>query len=465
MDCPAILCHEPGHRKTRRSVQTKDMPPRFLEVRDLLSDEECATVIDAARSRLRPCTSVVGQTTRAGGAGVDTVAANTSVACMPREEALPTTFGAIARYVRHLISDLSCLPEENQEPFQIVHQVETGPIDPDHGVVFPGWDFLKWQSDSGGERIFSFILYLNDVEQGGETDCPQYAIRIQPEAGKAAFWHNPPDATGYGRGLHASHPVTRGEKWALACWVREAPFLCPSPQEIEAIARNGGWNVDSLLRAAPPPAPPAWVVQRTRAQQMRTPYLGAGGPSCRGFEKRTLDAATFADIRASYDSILHRLGPETDSAIGTYLQTVNRDAPPTLFCEDRVFNRRLLNRLRSIHEEWCGLALEPSTCYGFRVYLPGAYLHNHVDAEATHIVSSATCVDKDVWLPWPLHVVDIDGKDVDLDLEPGEFLLYESARISHGRPTPLKGRFHVGLFLHYRPTSEWDGLAASPTDR
>jgi hypothetical protein len=115
LDCPVILCDEPGHKKTRRSVHPKDTPPRFLEVRDLLSAEECATVIDAARSLLRPCTSVVDQTTHAGGAGVDTVAANTSVACIPREEALPTTVGVIARYVRHLISELSCLPEENQD--------------------------------------------------------------------------------------------------------------------------------------------------------------------------------------------------------------------------------------------------------------------------------------------------------------------------------------------------------------
>jgi prolyl 4-hydroxylase len=74
-----------------------------------------------------------------------------------------------------------------------------------------------------------------------------------------------------------------------------------------------------------------------------------------------------------------------------------------------------------------------------------------VDSEGTHVVSSAICVDKDLWAPWPLHVVDIDGQQLDMDLEPGEFVLYESAKISHGRPTPLKGRYHVGLFLHYRP--------------
>jgi prolyl 4-hydroxylase len=428
---------------------TSESVPRLRQVSDLLSIEECASVIDAARPWLRPCAPAVGAIDRGG--EVSAVAAATSVACLPDEDGLKTECVAIAAYLRTLVSDLSGLPEENQEPFQVVHQIETRPLDPDHGIIFPGWEYLKWESDAGGDRIFSFILYLNDVEEGGETDCPQYGIRIQPEAGKAAFWHSP--ATGYGRGFHASHPVTRGEKWVLACWVREAPFHRPSVQEIEAIARNGGWNVDSILRGPARMEPPAWLVQETHQQQMRTAYLGAGGPDCRGFEKRVLDAATFAEIRAKYASIQHRLRPEADSAIGTFLETVSRDAPPALFHDDEGFNDDLLERLRPIHEEWCGLKLEPSSCYGFRVYLPGAYLHNHVDCEGTHIVSSAICVDRDVWVPWPLHLVDIDGKGRDVDLEPGEFVLYESARIPHGRPTPLKGRFHVGLFLHYRPVS------------
>jgi prolyl 4-hydroxylase len=408
-------------------------------------------VIDAVRPWLRPCAPVVDPI--APGGDLSAVAAATSVACLAEDEAFPAEFTAIAGYLRKLVSDLSGLPEENQEPFQVVHQIETRPLDPDHGILFPGWEYLKWETDSGGDRIFSFILYLNDVEQGGETDWSEHGIRIQPKAGTAAFWHNPPEQAGHGRGLHASHPVTSGEKWALACWVREAPFRRPPVRDIEAIVRNGGWNVDNILRGPDRIEPPAWLAHGTHEQQMRTAYLGAGGPDCRGFEKRVLDAATFADIRAKWASIQHRLRPEEDSAIDTFLQTVSREAPPTLLYGDEEFNEELLERLRPIHEDWCGSKLEPSACYGFRVYLPGAYLHNHVDREGTHIVSSAICVDRQVWVPWPLHVVDIDGRELDVDLEPGEFVLYESAKISHGRPTPLKGRFHVGLFLHYRPVS------------
>jgi prolyl 4-hydroxylase len=424
--------------------------PVFRQVSALLSNEECRSVIDAARPWMRPSAPVVGPMVPGPEAGA---AATTRVACLPEEEAFPHEFVEIAAYLRTLVADLSGLPEQHQELFQVVHQVETAALDPAQAILFPGWEFLKFESDSGGDRVFSFILYLNDVEEGGESDCQPHGIRVRPEAGKAAFWQHPAGQPGYGRGLHASRPVTRGEKWALACWVREAPCRRPTIQEIDTVASRGGWNIDAILRCPSSIEPPAWLARAAEEQRARTPYLGAGGPGCRGIERRTLDASTFADIRAKYASVLHSLRPEADQAIGTFLQTVSREAPPALLHIDPAFNRGLLERLQSLHEDWCGLKLEPSACYGFRVYLPGAYLHTHVDSEDTHIVSSAICVDKDVRVPWPLHVVDIDGRELDVDLEPGEFVLYESAKIFHGRPTPLKGRYHVGLFLHYRPIS------------
>jgi prolyl 4-hydroxylase len=425
--------------------------PHFKHVSDLLSSEECLAVIEAARPWLRPCAPVVDPLS--DDAEISAAASATRVACLPADHAFAGEFAEIAAYLRKLIADLSGVPEEHQELFQVVHQTAVPSLDPGHGLLFPGWEFLKFESDSGGERLFSFLLYLNDVEEGGESDGLPSDTLVRPEAGSAAFWHNPVDRPAHGRGLHASHPVTRGEKWTLACWAREAPHRRPSTAQIEEVARNGGWNVEAILGLPSRIPPPDWLVSQTDAQRARAPYFGAGGPSCRGVEMRRLDAGIFADIRERYAAVQHRLVPEADPAIGTFLQTMSREVPPALFHDDEAFNLDLLHRLQALHEEWCGLKLEPSACYGFRVYLPGAYLHNHVDREDTHIVSSALCVDKHVWEPWPLHVIDIDGQALDVDLAPGELVLYESSKISHGRPAPLKGRFHVGMFLHYRPVS------------
>ena len=39
-------------------------------------------------------------------------------------------------------------------------------------------------------------------------------------------------------------------------------------------------------------------------------------------------------------------------------------------------------------------------------------------------------------------------------MEPGEALLYESARCMHGRPVPLRGKEYSNIFVHYRPVGK-----------
>ena len=40
-----------------------------------------------------------------------------------------------------------------------------------------------------------------------------------------------------------------------------------------------------------------------------------------------------------------------------------------------------------------------------------------------------------------------------MDLKPGQLLLYESAKCTHGRPRTFRGHWYTSLFIHYRPVS------------
>lgn len=44
-----------------------------------------------------------------------------------------------------------------------------------------------------------------------------------------------------------------------------------------------------------------------------------------------------------------------------------------------------------------------------------------------------------------------DGKAVNLTMQPGDVVLYESHSVIHGRPYKLQGRSYANLFLHYEP--------------
>jgi len=116
-------------------------------------------------------------------------------------------------------------------------------------------------------------------------------------------------------------------------------------------------------------------------------------------------------------------------------------------------NQKVLAALQPMHEEWSGVDLQPSIAYGLRVYQNGSSLTMHTDRLETHVVSSILHVDRDYGgnEPWPIVIEGIDGVTVEVDLKPGQLLLYESAKCTHGRPRTFRGHWYTSLFIHYRP--------------
>lgn len=197
---------------------------------------------------------------------------------------------------------------------------------------------------------------------------------------------------------------------------------------------------------------PSELWQQRNEMIAQAPYCGLG------FKKSTLEPELHArlkqHLRASIDHF--RPEPEIDE-----LQTVDDQIIPALYYEDRGFNSRLSRDLQARHEEWSGMRLLESACYGIRVYQRGSFLYNHVDCTGTHLISSTICVDHRLSSPWPLTIEDIDGNLSQVDMEPGDFILYEGARLTHGRPYPLDGDYYASIFVHYRPV---DPPASTPPE-
>ncbi|CAM9160642.1 unnamed protein product [Choristocarpus tenellus] len=112
--------------------------------------------------------------------------------------------------------------------------------------------------------------------------------------------------------------------------------------------------------------------------------------------------------------------------------------------------------MQMLMEEWAGVTLKPTSLYGVRHYHRGAVLAAHVDRVETHVISAIINVAQDVDNRWPLFVRGHDGVDQEIFIEPGDMILYESASVIHGRPTPFNGEFFANLFLHYAPTEGWN---------
>lgn len=80
-----------------------------------------------------------------------------------------------------------------------------------------------------------------------------------------------------------------------------------------------------------------------------------------------------------------------------------------------------------------------------------------MDRVESHVVSAILQIDQDVDDDWPLEVIRMDtGEKVRIAMEPGDMVFYESARLIHGRPSAVKGKFYANAFLHFRPL-QWAG--------
>lgn len=81
--------------------------------------------------------------------------------------------------------------------------------------------YWKRETERGGQRSWTAMVFLNDVEDGGDTMFTAVGARVQPQAGVLLVWNNAkPDGSPNEYTLHAATPVTRGEKYVITKWFR-----------------------------------------------------------------------------------------------------------------------------------------------------------------------------------------------------------------------------------------------------
>lgn len=114
------------------------------------------------------------------------------------------------------IAQIAGLPVENQEAYQVVHYEKGGRYEPHYDACVYDCERMN----IGGPRIYTFLIYLNDDFEGGETHFPNIGFTVKPEKGKAVLFRNVTDS---GRILressHGGNPVRSGEKWIINKWI------------------------------------------------------------------------------------------------------------------------------------------------------------------------------------------------------------------------------------------------------
>ena len=86
-------------------------------------------------------------------------------------------------------------------------------------------DYFLHCADSGN-RSWTAMIYLNDVEDGGATRFKAIGKTIHPECGKLVAWNNLlSDGRPNPLTLHQGMKVRRGLKYVLTKWFRERQYV------------------------------------------------------------------------------------------------------------------------------------------------------------------------------------------------------------------------------------------------
>lgn len=75
------------------------------------------------------------------------------------------------------------------------------------------WHVEKGCSNESNNRVLAFTIYLNDIEDGGETEFLLQSQRVKPVKGRIAIW---PAGFPY---VHRGNPPLSAEKYIVTSWL------------------------------------------------------------------------------------------------------------------------------------------------------------------------------------------------------------------------------------------------------
>lgn len=186
--------------------------PVILLFHDILSEEQINKLITIATPRIQTATVVDREN--------DTATAVTYR--VSKSMFLNSNFVGdkkITDELNPIFKDLTGLNQEPGEELQMNNYGLGGQYEGHHDYGEPG---TKIALDESGNRMSTLLIYLSNVEKGGETVFTRLGLTVPPLKGSGLFWHNlHRNGTGWFNTRHASCPMVSGSKWVANKWIHE----------------------------------------------------------------------------------------------------------------------------------------------------------------------------------------------------------------------------------------------------
>lgn len=301
---------------------------------------------------------------------------------------------------------------------------------------------------ASGQRVKTFMIYLNEVEEGGGTHFERLNKTFTPQVGTALLWDDMIDGKVNPDSMHEGQPVISGSKYIITSWWRENEW--DGAQDARLATEYHKKKKEEEKQKITPTV-------RTFSTREEIPHV-----SDIGFKVVKTPEKAWKLINEGYQLLQQKITTEAWSGIDNVISGSIEPTQIMSFDNFPTLRDTILEELKPTHEEWSKEKLTAAALYGVRSYNKGATLISHVDRIQTHHVSSIIIVDKDlecgcnqtkgVENDWPLDIVDHQGNSHKIYAEIGDMIMYESATCNHGRLEPFKGKYFRNLFAHFKIT-------------
>jgi hypothetical protein len=191
--------------------------PRVSRYTNFVPDNACAWLMQNVRPHLKPGKIYSGDQVR----HIEDDMRTNSVG--PMHLACIDMVNVVVQY---RIAATCGLPIDNFDGPTALHYAVGEEIKDHHDFINPKIPNYESEIQTRGERLITFLVYLNDDYEGGETAFPLLDVTHKGKRGDGLMFVNVlPDGKPNGRSVHAGRPTTSGEKWLLSQFVRQRPVF------------------------------------------------------------------------------------------------------------------------------------------------------------------------------------------------------------------------------------------------
>lgn len=150
------------------------------------------------------------------------------------QDSFHPAIGKMSERIKKITGLLTNTYYDEAELLQVANYINGGHYAPHHDYVMkekdPGHMITRRDGLFIGDRIATWMFYLNEVKAGGRTVFPRVGAGVKPVEGSAVFWYNlhesgDPDKLT----LHGACPVLYGTKWVSNKWIREGAQVFTKP--------------------------------------------------------------------------------------------------------------------------------------------------------------------------------------------------------------------------------------------